>query len=211
MQSGISADALYVTLESIWAVVALVTVLQALHDGFQSAGRTDFIIQTFDVWNRYRNILTFLVKLPFLLFLQQGRLQSHTGLETGRRQIGKKWVSLFSWRLVGGWADPICCLNTCQQTVTKQQWNCDKCEANQTRVITRFSHLLDSNLSDIFSRCTSGISLTILFVWFSSYWRECLQTDWHLPCKLHVTVVNLIKRNHKDVLRQCSLATSVGC
>lgn len=49
MQSGISADALYVTLESIWAVVALVTVLQALHDGFQSAGRTDFIIQTFDV------------------------------------------------------------------------------------------------------------------------------------------------------------------
>lgn len=34
MQTCISADALYVTLESIWAVVALVTVLQALHDGF---------------------------------------------------------------------------------------------------------------------------------------------------------------------------------
>lgn len=38
LQTCISADALYVTLESIWAVVALVTVLQALHDGFQSAG-----------------------------------------------------------------------------------------------------------------------------------------------------------------------------
>lgn len=43
LQTCISADALYVTLESIWAVVALVTVLQALHDGFQSEALNNMI------------------------------------------------------------------------------------------------------------------------------------------------------------------------